>query len=619
MELSELVRYARDKYGIQEQHKWSDFPGFSVLCHPKTGKWAALLMRQWDSETGTQLERCDLKCGRESLPRFRKSFLTQPVRMHGKDWIGVIFDRTTEEETVFGLFDQAVAAGNQAGFTIVLPERRTVEKGGYHETPLPFAGMNRPKKKEAVPERLREMKRLFEYGSQSASSRAENFYRQALFMQDYEDEVPWTGSFVCYFPTYHDMTTQQLRGYFTWRTHLRRGKFEPISSSAAYVYIYELLNGIGADSAEESLRKMQEFEEGFLESGLGDARMRANLHRWMMEFAVLHGLPREMAQKTADREMLERDTALSVLRTPDRYTDDEVFSALSFFGGKKIASSPVLKVQPERGKHLFCEAWRAALSDRGQQEDAFSRCFGGKVLRRWYPLANTVYYHREKVTDREYVLDECRRFLCSNGAWQMEAYEKPSFDRYRFQGFCHGTDLRLRRYLKTGRYLREAFEDEWAAPYAEAAIEADRKALLEAARPKITIDLSGLDQIRRDASVTRESLLTEEDRREYEEEQRTADLPEQETVSRAPEENTRAASVLNEIQIQILRTLLEAGDVSEILRKNHLMPSLAADAINEALFDEFGDTVLISEDNGLFLVDDYTEDLKEFLGGNSNE
>ena len=34
MELSELITYAKEKYGIEEQHKWADFPGFSI---PLTG------------------------------------------------------------------------------------------------------------------------------------------------------------------------------------------------------------------------------------------------------------------------------------------------------------------------------------------------------------------------------------------------------------------------------------------------------------------------------------------------------------------------------------------------------------------------------------------------------
>ena len=61
MELSELTAYAEGKFHMREQYKWADFPGFSVLADPNTGKWIALLMRQWDYDTGTEIQRCDFK------------------------------------------------------------------------------------------------------------------------------------------------------------------------------------------------------------------------------------------------------------------------------------------------------------------------------------------------------------------------------------------------------------------------------------------------------------------------------------------------------------------------------------------------------------------------------
>ena len=86
MDLAGLTAYAREKYHISEQHKWADFPGFSVLADPATGKWAALLMRQWDSEAGEQIERCDIKCGRSCLEEYRVPWLSGPFRMHGQKW-----------------------------------------------------------------------------------------------------------------------------------------------------------------------------------------------------------------------------------------------------------------------------------------------------------------------------------------------------------------------------------------------------------------------------------------------------------------------------------------------------------------------------------------------------
>lgn len=608
MRLSELTAYAKEKYHMEEQHKWSDFPGFSVLCHPRTGKWIALLMRQWDTERGEEIERCDLKCGGNSLLRFSRPYISSPIRMRGNKWLDITFTEATEREVVFGLFDQAIAEGTGHGYTIVLGSELPGGEERYQETALPFAGSSFKAEKEELPDRLREMRRLYEYGRESPSARARNFYRQAVFMQDYEDDLPWMGDFVCYFPTYHDLTTRQLRGYFTWRSKLRKGDIQPIATSAAYLYIYELLNGIGAASPEESLQKLREFEKGYLDSMIGDKRMRPNLRRWMLEFAVLHDLSPELARQVANPEMIERDAALAVLCAPENHSDEEVFTALCCLGGKKAESSPVLASHAEKGKALFAQSWRKASAYVWQGTDLFTLCFGQRKTRQWYPLSNAVYYEQTRQQDRLYCLNDCRSYCCKNGVWQVEAYEKLSFDRTRFQGFLHETDARLRRYMKTGRYLRENPADEWALPYIDAVIEADKKALIEAARPKITIDLSGLAQIRKDAGVTRDSLLTEEEREDLEESK--------EAAFTSTGEQTELP--LEPVQLQILRALLSDGNASEIIRANRLMPSIIADSINEALFDEIGDTVLLCEDDRLILVDDYAEELEQYLGGTTN-
>lgn len=609
MELSELTAYAGEKYQIREQHNWADLPGLSVLCHPQTGKWIAVLMRQWDTETGTQLERCDLKCGRESLSGSPLPFLSAPVRMFGSKWIGIAFDERTDRDTVYRLFDRTVEAEAPHGYTFVLPSQPAAAQSAYRETALPFAGSTYRPATERIPDRLREMRRMYVYGSGSEEARAKNFYRQAVFMQDYEDDVPWSGDFNCYFPTYHDLSVQQLRGYFTWRTSVRKGVFEPIAISCAYIYIYELLNGIGTRTPEEALDRLLAFEAGYLDAGFGDKRMRQNLRRWMLEYAVMHGLPQERARQAADPEMLERDAAIAVLKTAGTRSDEEVFAALCTLGGKKTAASPVLTNAPERGRHLFSEAWRTASAYHCEKKNLFTLCFGRKKVRRWYPLANAVVHAQGARGDREYVLDECRAYACRNGLWQVTAFEKLSFDRSRFAGFLHETDAALRRYLKTGRYLKEDPANGWAVPYILAVIEADKQAQREASKREINIDLTGLERIRKDAETTRDSLLTEEETEGCEETEETADaLPEPE----------RTDLPLDSVQIQILRTLLRGGDAVKTISDNHMMLSVATDFINEALFDEIGDNVLLLEDGRLTVVEDYVEDLEQLLGGSAN-
>ena len=667
MEISELTAYASEKYQIAEQHKWADFPGFSVLAHPQSGKWIALLMRQWDSETGEELQKCDLKCGEGVLARYTRPYLAPPVRMRGNNWINISFDRRTERETVFALFDLAVAFGSQSGYLITLPSERKNGESEYHDTKLSFGPefSGRPRfaasgrEKDPLPERLRALKRLYDYGPETVSSRARNFYRQAQFMKDFEDDYPWTGPFHRYFPTYQDLTTRQLRGYFTWRTHVRRGIYEEIPSSAAYIYLYELLNGIGASGPEDVLGKLREFRTGFLDAGFGDDSMRTNLERWMFEYAVLSDLSPEQTAGAADPQLRALDEALSSLRSSREYTDDAVFEALCRFGRKTMKSSPAYADPSGDGKHLLCEAWRAACDDLGG-ENLFTRCFGKRSMRPWNPLSNAVCYEHGNSRDRDFVLDPSRSYHCRNGMWYVNAFEPVLFDRGRIQSFLRTADRMLRRYLKTGHYLQEKPEELWAAVYMESVIEADKKAKIEAARPRIEIDLSALDQIRQDAVITRESLLTDEERdlplheedsgrdvcfsggKEFHQadhvpvaedflqddhvpvaedflNMKDAAAEKEEPVVPVRQTPESVSEIpLSSVEMQILQTLLAGKDPSEIIKANHQMTSIVADTINEALFDVFGDTVVLCEEDHLSLAEDYIEELEEYLVGKSN-
>ena len=143
MELSQLTAYAQLKFHMREQRPWPDFPGFSVLADPVTGKWAALLMRQWDSDSGEEIQRCDMRCGQQVLAQRPAPFLSKPFRMKGPNWVGVTFHGGTEPETVFRLLDQAVSQ-SQRGYTIVLEQKPTSAAVVYADTPLSAPGSPSP-------------------------------------------------------------------------------------------------------------------------------------------------------------------------------------------------------------------------------------------------------------------------------------------------------------------------------------------------------------------------------------------------------------------------------------------------------------------------------------------
>lgn len=688
MELKDLTRYAESQYHIKEEHKWASFPGFSVLCSPNTGKWVALLMRQWDGQTGEEIQRCDIKCGREILSQNTSSYLSLPFRMKGENWVGVKMEGDTDEDLVRKLLDQAIQKEEQRGFTVVLEGDVSDKKEYYGATHIPrrrprrnpssYHRKRQQVKRESdsrgrqlsisdyyqtadnsyridssymggnnyestslpeIPEKIRQMHKLYQYDRGSFLTKCHNFYVQGKFMENYEDNVIYEGNFHRHFPTYHDLTLQQLRGYFTWRSLVRKGEYRPIVTALAYIYLYELLCGIGVTSPQDALDKMKDFKKGFLEAGYGDTMMDGNLNRWMVEYAIVNNLPIKSIGDHFPYFYLREDEALFVLKNGNKYPDEDIFMALDTFVNDRLKKSAPMKKYSDEVEHLFAGVWRYIMQVyQDKEESFFTLCFGEPYQLPWHPFANAVYWEEGPSFDRTYQLDACRRFICKDGSWIQEGYESIQYQKKLFESFLREADRQFRKYLKTGNYLKEREEGAWVKPIIEGFLEEEERKKREALRPKINIDFSHLNQIRQDAAKTRDSLLTEEEREEFvptmssdslsnveEREQSPIEilsLGDNAVISTSAEKETQEMPDLENgldldpALIKILSKLLQGESADQILQKAHLMPSIVADTINETFFDEIGDNVVECEDDHLTLVEDYQEDVEDILGGN---
>ena len=640
MELAELATYADEKYHIREEHKWAEFPGFSVLCEPVTGKWLALLMRQWDSDLGTEIEVCDIKCGPLESALLSRPFLAQPFRMRGPKWVGVRFGKQTETATVCDLFDTALAS--EKGLLTLAQNRGTAQMvRSYAETPLPAWSAQTAWTDTALPEKIREMRKLeTEPPTGDIWRKYKLFCIQGKFMEDYEDNAPWNGVYHHYYPSYRDLTNSQLRGFFTWRTWVRHGEYRRTPNAFAYLYIYELLNGFGVSSPKESFQRLQEFKAGYLDAGFGDKIMESHLSRWMMEYSVVQNLPAEVTKRYLPPWIQETDQALVALMKPDSRTDEELYAALLFFAQEKLSASIVVTQHGERGKALFAKSWREAIalsSREAPEKSVFNGCFGPQCRFKWKPLFNAFCFSVYRLEKLDYALNEVHSFQCRNGSWEELKYPGLSYQDSRFFGFLHETDRRLRQYLKTGHALRKKPDEAWATPFVDAAIRADQRAVAEAAKPKIDIDLSGLEQIRQEALITQNSLLTDEEKlAPSQTDERTSPAPpaikliqvaqsmpaeEAETppcpaTAPAPVRITSgpSASPLDSLHTQILQLLLHGDSPAGLMQSHRMMPSIVADLINEALFDEIGDNAIDNTDDILSLVEDYREDVARIVG-----
>ncbi|MBQ8035872.1 MAG: TerB N-terminal domain-containing protein, partial [Proteobacteria bacterium] len=245
-------------------------------------------------------------------------------------------DYEPPEELQCALSQAAIVAAD------IFPETGTVEAAVHSES--------------YIPQRLLELRRMIGYANESFDQKRLNFYKQAKFMADYEDNAAWTGEINLYFPTYSSLNVMQLRGYFTWRTQIKQGIYQKTAAAFAYIYIYELLNGVGATTPEEVLQKLEEFEKNYIQAVLSDTYMRANLHRWMLGYAVMHDIPAHIARRYADSAITRLDNALLALKTPEAYADDDIVEALVWFSDGKIADSPIMIGEDAPGTRLLAAA-----------------------------------------------------------------------------------------------------------------------------------------------------------------------------------------------------------------------------------------------------------------------
>ena len=150
-----------------------------------------------------------------------------------------------------------------------------------------------------IPEQIRQMRALARRPEARSWSDARLFVEQARLMADYKDDCPYEGAFSTYFPTYDAMTDRQLRGYFTWRTRVREGTIEQTSASFAYVYLYELINGIGVEPGEPAFHAIESFWQAYRAFEPATDRY---VRPWLIDYVVYHDLDPALAVPYANSE-----------------------------------------------------------------------------------------------------------------------------------------------------------------------------------------------------------------------------------------------------------------------------------------------------------------------------
>ena len=394
-----------------------------------------------------------------------------------------------------------------------------------------------------LPDQYRKMREISRWqedpkgGAGRWLSEAELFYRQGLLMADFEDDCPYNGTFKSYFPTYNAMSDRQLRGYFTWRTQVRRGTVEETSTSFAFLYLYELICGIGVDDPLDGFNKIKAFWDAYraFEPGI-DRFARV----WLQDYAVFHGLDPKLLR---DSKTVMFDNALIELRRaardlapaptpsdlaparrktseptlplpPDEAGEERLMTAINALSTYNLNNSRLNRSHHRDLRHVACAVYvrMARYYDTHRKTGIVASLFGEETAMPYTMFASAVFFAPERHEDCEYRLDPIHIYRCQNGFWECMRIHGSRQKSSKLGEMMRACDQRLRLALdpthplkeeKVPKYLAKIIDDEIVAWLSWDA----------AHQPvKIDIDLSQLGHIRSAAAQTREALLIDEER-----------------------------------------------------------------------------------------------------------
>ena len=442
-----------------------------------------------------------------------------------------------------------------------------------------------------TPDKIIKMRQILQLGSMSPQ---ELFYRQGIFMADFEDDFyrpPDTQLMSYKYPTYQSMRNKDLRMYFTWRSKVRKsGIIEEYIPAFVMLYIYEIVNLIGFEDSQSAFCELVKIYDRFS----GFYQLTSYLNTWYRDFVAYYNLDISYLDKLP--QLAGHKVRWKLLDIT--CCDEELFDAICASSVMDIKSSPGYQKSEGMYKQVMCDAYRRLyVAKKAENKSLLEELFSPVDTVPVHLFSGAVFYQKERIKEYTYG-NELYQLSCKDNRWYLRSYDQilPGKPIKMFVKFM---DHHLRTELKARPFKNEPEIPNEYKVHVHDAIIAYKHRQQELLKPKITIDVSLLGDIRAAADITMHKLIVEEDI------SCENDLP----CENEPEELFHS-DLLDDIEVKLIKKLINNEKYNDFLRENKLLLSVIVDNINEKLFDTFQDTVVITDGNNAELIEDYIEDLK---------
>ena len=464
------------------------------------------------------------------------------------------------------------------------------------------------------------------YDRNTQRENAKIFYKQAVFMKDFADGYTEQAPFSSYFPFYQVMSYEQLRTYFTWRTQVREGSVAKTSLSYIFLYIYELLNNVGAESPQDGLDKLVSFWNAVKAF---DDSINKYVYRWLKDYHVYYNLPQSFKDFAEEHNLTDYYPKMA-----DSAEKFDLFCAISKYDVKKSAF-----FRDETGK-LITDCFYFVMDRLRREFDAAGINLDNALFRptkkiiNWQPFRDALFYGHINQTDRRVVLSENEIYICKDNEWTFSTMITSDGNKKLIGYIFKQMEAVLRQVVKYKHKLTadiNTLDQTMLLKMKELGLPLDKiiygaviEFYREATKTVVTVDHGSLTRIRREAMVTQEALTVEEQcissrlRDGMHNVQVTImsnPVASKEHIDIKPESTSDSwegfKAALNAAEIQAISIILHGNtDIKQFAGDNGVMPEVLADGINEKAMDHIGDNLL---DDEIAIYEDYKEQLENIF------
>ena len=470
-------------------------------------------------------------------------------------------------------------------------------------------------------DKIRQMKYIKENFSINKDEREKDlFYRQATFMENYEDEYDINVEYKTATPTLNDMNTYQLRSYFSFRTLARKNIYQKTQTTYIYLYMCELINLIGVKTPNEGITKLLELWNNYRTI---DQSLDMIMEKFIKDFYIVHNI------KIPYKEIQEQFP----IKIENNNIENELM--IGNYNQKveeydKLSSYHILDSKVMENKYSFIlemvlpkifENLNLHFNKNGYN---FNEILFGKYKKILYvPFEKALFYIKNNSSEYEVIISAEEKYRKINDFFTKEELIPSTYTKQLMGYILKNTDITLRETLKISNTLKinndmlsnlkkepNLFEFITNGEITTIINTTVKKFLIEnkteinhqlnnELKKNINIDETKFNSIRESSSRVQEKLIVEEYEKIQEEikqetkiEKTSNDIYENFINNLTQEEKEFLKLVLNkENKQELINYSKEKNILFEIMIEN--INNKALETIEDNILEDFGEEVLI--------------------------